>query len=330
MWKHLWHLFFPPAAHKPAPAGAKVQIDPELGDVSVSGSDFSSPLSRTSPNGDYLVAYHEEAGATAPEGTPGLKNGAFILAYRQRLLFENRQLERPAEVAVANNGHVVINDWRFDARQLRGDFYAFNPQGEILIHKAFSANLLGNAISPEGRFALCACANHPIHEDGGTVAFFDLQERVCLWQKVLVTGPLAKSYAISEQQRQFTVTYVDGRRYRYDFEGNLLERVQLTSEQLKNMSISALLGDYQREFRALNAPALDRVAPLVQGLLELLARNQHPDPAGRASALRLLGEIHEACAAFEQALDYYEQALGEDEKVGVKRKIQQLRRRLHS
>jgi len=309
--------------------GPCIQVDKKMGRVEVVGGDFYSFSFSESPNGEYLVACRDSCLESHRGGARYQGHGAFILAHQQRLLFEKHLLERPMESAVANNGHFVINDWRFDSSQLRGTFYAFDATGEVLIKQDFAANLMNNAISSDGAFAVCGCANNSAHEDGGAVALFDLRLRQCLWKQRLPTGPFVEHYDFDTAQRVLTVTYGDGRRYRYGFDGAFLDRQAWDTERMKTASLSLFLADYQQAFQALNLPTAENTAPIIQDIQHLLAVNEDPYLPNRAKALRLLGEIHEALADKKQALVYYQQALEKDDKVGVKKKIKNLSQDLH-
>jgi len=309
--------------------GPRIQVDKEMGQVDVVGGDFYSFSFSESPNGEYLVATRDSMPEIDQGSARHQAHGAFILAHRQQLLFEKRLLERPMESAVANNGHCVINDWRFDPSQLRGTFYAFDATGEVLIKQDFAANLMNNAISSDGAFAVCGCANNRAHQDGGAVALFDLNRRQCLWKQALPTGPFVEHYEFDTAQRVLTVTYGDGRRYRYGFDGDFLDRLTWDTERMKSASLTLFLVDYQQAFQALNPPTAENTAPIIQDIQHLLAVNEDPYLPNRAKALRLLGEIYEALTDKTQALAYYQQALQKDDKVGVKKKIKKLSQDLY-
>jgi hypothetical protein len=69
-------------------------------------------------------------------------------------------MERPQDGKVADEGTFVLNDWG-DSQQLSGTFRAFRSDGSVILSRSYSANLLNNGLSKDGRLAVCQTANSP-------------------------------------------------------------------------------------------------------------------------------------------------------------------------
>jgi DNA-directed RNA polymerase subunit RPC12/RpoP len=90
-------------------------------------------------------------------------------------------MQRPNDGKVSNSGNFILNDWMIiGSETLAGTFYAFTPNGEILVSKEFKANLDGNGISDDGQFAFCgtAMSNYIDHNDKTFI--FDLKSKTLI------------------------------------------------------------------------------------------------------------------------------------------------------
>lgn len=305
-------------------ANRRVSFDEAFQQVEVEGSDFISFNGSKSPNGKFLVACMNAISGRGGARRSG--HGRFILAEDGRLLLEENVLERPNDSAVANNGNFIINDWLF-SDDLAGTFYAFNKDGQQLIRHSFKANLYDNAISDDGVFAICSCANSK-HEDGASFAFFDLSQAQCLWQKSLPTGPFAKSYHINTQNQIVTLIYAEETHYRYDFTGKLLDQERWDVERVRRGQTHALIKEYKQQ-AATESSAQASAAQWVDYFQNILKQTSGASTLDRARLMRFIAENYEIREQFAVALAWLERAQDENSKVGVKTKIKQLHKKLN-
>lgn len=70
----------------------------------------------------------------------------------------SKPIERPDGCMVSNDGKVVVNDGLQYTGELRGLFYAFSREGNLLIEQRFDSNLCSCAISDDGKYASASLA----------------------------------------------------------------------------------------------------------------------------------------------------------------------------
>lgn len=128
-----------------------------------------------SPNRVYLVAFkdgHLEKIGTQEKWV----NGQVCLVENSERALWARELERPNDCAVSNNGRVAVVDWLKTRQKLGGKFYVFDRSGETLVEKQFNSNLCACAISEEGNYAAVSTAF-----PDNSIYFFDVEKSKLKW-----------------------------------------------------------------------------------------------------------------------------------------------------
>ena len=92
---------------------------------------------------------------------------------REGIVVWQRAIERPNDGTVADTGHCVVNDWRFGTG-MDGIFYAFGPDGSVLIRQDFQANLFSSSVAVDGMLACCNTAYSDVESDSGKLAVFSV------------------------------------------------------------------------------------------------------------------------------------------------------------
>jgi hypothetical protein len=133
-----------------------------------------------SQNGQHIVAFCDGDPLRHVGGHRKSGKGFYFLISNNNLKLYG-QLERLNDGKVANNSFFVVNDWLFDDRTISIG-YCFNQNGEIVIKKRFKANLLTNAISPSGGFALFKTCNSN-NSDSDCLFLYDASNGTLLWKK---------------------------------------------------------------------------------------------------------------------------------------------------
>lgn len=290
--------------------------------VRVSSIDFFGSYSE-SKNGEFLVGWSDSDRESGVGGFRQSGEGSYILAEHDEVTTFGK-LQRPNDGKVANNGTFIINDWMF-GEGLQGTFYAFHKNGKRLIKHRFSANLYNNGISEDGRYAVCQLANSDT-EDGGTIAFFDLEQGILLWQKHPDSG-WADSYQFNLERNELLLRYRELGHFRYSFEGEFLDKERWEVARIKHASafeLSLIAKDRLKECGE-NMSAND-----AEEILSLLNRAVHKGldeyPNEKASVYRTIGEVKERTGNVEEAIQNYEKALALNPKVGVKRRLSALKK----
>lgn len=125
----------------------------------------------------------------------------------------NARMPRP------NNGSFCLEDWHFGST-LSGTFHVFTSQGQPIITKVLTANILLSEISRNGLLAYCMTENSPT-EDGRKLALYDLKDGVELFA---VTPQRAFVHIGFDEAGSHLVTkVVGGGEYRYAANGALAQ-----------------------------------------------------------------------------------------------------------
>ena len=123
---------------------------------------------RSSPDGRLVLV----CGTVVDHQGARSRSGGYAVLDGKHLVVTGHA-ERPQEGRIADNGIFVFNDWLHNDA-LCGRFKAFGADGAPLIDQYFDANLLGNGLSGDGRYAICQTASAPGSPDSTIVAAFDL------------------------------------------------------------------------------------------------------------------------------------------------------------
>lgn len=277
-----------------------------------------------SPNGSYTIAWED---ADRDSGLGGFRNsglGTYVLLLNDEVLIRGR-LERPNDGRVANNGAFVINDWMF-GEDLSGIFYAGDSENNVLLKHSFQANLLNCGISSEGQFAICQTCNSD-NADGGLLCLFDLLACKLLWEKEPETG-WASEYRIDTDQGLVSLFYQDLGEFKYRLSsGVFLDKKAWIESKTANGSGFDLFYIAKEKLSELGDRASSEEYRSVLDLLGIaLDRDLRDYPNQRATILRTMGEVFEFLDDAPSAISRYEMALDLNSKIGVKRRLDQLRK----
>jgi hypothetical protein len=266
-----------------------------------------------SPDGRLVLLCGTVVDYAAPDDRHG---GYAVLEGNQVRAFGLAQ--RPQEGRIADNRTFIFNDWLHNG-ELCGRFMAFSAEGEQLIAKHFDANLFGNGLSADGRYAICQTASSPGSPDSNIVAAFDLLEKreLARWQPECGS---AKDFEFDSAARTVDLLTNDGERETYDLvTGELQGREAWQTRRIAR-------GDLRVIGAIVHDPA-DIAPDLLDQIRQGLSAAQSPANGwSSARAHRLEGELMERLGKPGEALTAYEQALLIDPQVGVAKRATALRR----
>jgi hypothetical protein len=277
-----------------------------------------------SPNGKYTLVWSDSDPSAGVGGYRQSEYGSYALVHNDAVVCTGK-LERPNDGKVANDGTFVLADWRF-GDGLKSRLHGFSSDGQEILRHEFSANMFNTGLSDTGKYAVAQLANSP-SEDGGCLAFFDLSEGEVLWKKVPETG-WADSYRFDEERRKISLVYKNIGTYEYSYEGEFEDAVRWEQDRIRSGSGHDLLAVCREKLEACAGQLSSEDANKFLEIIDrAVAKKEVRDDAGtNARALRMAGEIHEAVGELHLAIEKYESALGLDPKVGVKKKLQQLKK----
>lgn len=287
--------------------------------VLVPSRDLMGQFSR-SPNGRYMLVWSDADQAGGRGGFRESGEGRYLLLDDGQVIVEGG-LQRLNDGKVADNGVFLLNDWLF-SQSLHGKVCAFAADGRPLLAHPVAANLYNNGLSADGGFAAVHTCNAPT-DDANRLMVFDLGTGV-LAAKFTPEIGWADHYAFSGPDRIVRLGLRDGGQFAYSFDGVFVDRAAWLDHGLATGQLMVLEALVRDAGGRIDAALAVRMAP---GLERALAQpNLHS--SSRARLLRYRAEGHEAQGEAKAALAVYEEALLADPKLGVKRKISQLRKQL--
>jgi hypothetical protein len=227
--------------------------------------------------------------------------GRYFLLAGDAIIAEG-QIERPNDGKVASDGTFILNDWRFNS-ELGGAFCAFRADGSPIVSQRFTANLLNNGLSANGRLAVCqTCNSHT--DDASVLAVFDLTQgrEIVRWKP---ESGWAESYAFADDS----------------LDGRFLDRDLWIERSLGRGDLAVIQQLIDSEDKK---PSAELARRLVAGIDVALKATS--DDHICAWAYKLRGISLEAEKNWPEALRSYDLALGLDPKIGVKRRADALRK----
>lgn len=267
----------------------------------------------TSPNGRFKFLWRGDGHVNGEHVL-----GRYVLLDRDCVILDAR-MERPGDGKVADNGVFILND-SGPRGELSGTFHAFSSDGEEILSRQFSANLLNNGLSNDGRFAACQTCHSPGSPDSSILCVLDLAacQEVARWRP---ESGWADAYAFSDDGNRIRMLRRDREPIEYSLDGEFFDRRKWFADEVARGTYYVIKEALKagEEVTGLNLAQLRAGANIAVG---------HLDERFRANTLRLLGEIEEQAGDLEAALAAYHQALAFDPKIGVAKRAAALRKAL--
>ena len=196
---------------------------------------------------------------------------------------------------------------------------AFGADGTQLIAQHFDANLFGNGLSGDGRYAIVQTASAPGSPDHCITAAYDLCEgrEMARWRPECGT---ARDFMFDSISGNVDLLTHDGDRETYMLAtGEMCDRGGWLARRIArgDLDVTRDLLKTQPELDA------DLVARIRTGLA---AAQSNGEGWQRARAFRLDGELLERVGQAQDAVAAYEQALLLDPQVGVARRLAKLKK----
>lgn len=284
----------------------------------------------TSPNHAYTVSW-SDAGLVDGRYVEGFRfegQGSVFLKHGEDLLWE-KQVERPANAAVSNNGRVSVEDRLFGGG-LRSAFYVFENDGSVILHQRLAAKGLRSGITPDGALAWCSTATSTIARDSRKLLLFSVSQRRLLFRRDELWGfPLS----IASRGNELEVVTDRGTTYILSQEGQILNEREVEAEIEQREILSGqpwLLLDVvgRRMAKMGNNICLPENAGELLDLLDQASREVQ-DEQTLARIERRRGEILLATGDKKEALMHFYLADSISQEVGVKGIIGRLEKELN-
>lgn len=244
--------------------------------------------------------------------------GRYLLVESDAVVAEG-EMERPQDGKVADNGTLILNDWGA-SDELSGTFHAFSRDGTPILSRRYSANLLNNGLSQDGRLAVCQTCNAPGSPDSSIVTVFDLAGGAVLASWTPESG-WANAYEFPEGGDRIRMVRHDRPSLDYRVSGEFLDRKIWLEDEVARGTLYVIRKALGEGEASTGLP----VAALRKGGRTAI---DDGDERFRAEAWRLLGEIEESAGEAAAALEAYERALELNSKIGVAKRAAALRKAL--
>jgi hypothetical protein len=279
--------------------------------VSVPELDFVGQRS-CSPNGRYTLLWSDRYWIG-----DALVGGRYFLIDGEWVAVEGA-MERPQDGKVADDGTFILNDWGA-SDELSGTFHAFRADGSEIVSRRYSANLLNNGLSRDGRLAVCQTCNAAGSPDSSILTVFDLAagETMASWTP---ESGWANGYEFPDATR-LRMLRQDRPPLDYSLAGEFLGRRLWLRDEVERGTIHVIRKALAEDQEETGLP----IDALREGVMAALAAD---DERFKADAWRLLGEVEERASRPAAALEAYGQALSINPKIGVAKKAAALRKAL--
>lgn len=278
---------------------------------------------RRSPNRRFRLAWRDGEGQR--DGARSSGEGQYLLLDGD-LPVVNGCMQRPSDGRVANNGTFILNDWHFTS-QLTGTFWAFRADGSVILSQYFAANLLNNGLSNDGNFAACHTCNSESETDSAVLALFDLEHGTELARFRPESG-WPSDYTFAPEARIIRLCYAnEDTNFAYNFAGSFLERDKWINAGLMRSDLYLI----RRLLDESSGKPDESLARRILTSIDVgLSQEGRRDDQLQALGWRLRGEAHESLGEFTDALQSYEKALTLNPKIGLKRRVAQIKKILVS
>lgn len=298
--------------------------------VSIYGPIFSvdslgfTGVHSKSPSGRWIIACDDSNGTRGGNRDSG--HGTYILydTERNSINVQGKKLQRPTNGSVSDNGFFALEDWLFGA-DLSGVFYVFSPAGEIILTRTFTANILNSAISDNGLFAACHTAGGNT-EDSNRLVFFDVAS-ACEIFSLQSSTERPNSYEFDEDKRELIVCFKDLGKFRYSCSGEFLDAQAYKDAKLNCTNDFTAIREAED---LLKDPSLseEKIREILAIIISAKPRVEKIHPHWKATALKVQGLAHEKLGETKKAIKAYQEAIALNPKVGVKRKMDALKKKI--
>lgn len=246
------------------------------------------------------------------------KNGSLALIKDMILLFK-KEIQRPNDGYVSNDGFVICCDWQ-NSNELTGTFLIFDTGGEQIFAKKTSANLGTCAISDNSKFALFETHNSDT-EDSNSIFIIDIEQKKIIHK--FQRPALFNSVFIDTEKKLIKLKDHRGFIFEINFSGQQTNSDAYEKQIMNKGSVLDCLSLYFEK--------PDEVKFKDEKYLELLTKALTDSDAsysfGKDKIYRMIGEYYDANGDTKLTIENWNKAMQINPKIGVKRKLENLKRK---
>jgi hypothetical protein len=274
-----------------------------------------------SVDGSYIAAFNDGYLQRTKNGEEWIAGTIYLI--RGTMVLWRKNLERPNDAAVANNGSMVVNDWLYVKQKLGGKFYVFNQKGDLVLQKQFDSNLCSCAITKEGNYAVVSTAFPE-----NTIHFFDINNCELKWSYKNHSREVVLGLSfLDDKIRVMTGKSVATRKYNFslDFLGNLGEEDAMRLEQVRKISKGVIEDSISMLVSFLDSSDKNQV---LRGLNELRASTSRFNKHSRVLAAHVANHILDEDKEISQISEDTILKFGEKDAGAVEPAVQTILKRI--
>ena len=266
-----------------------------------------------SPNKEYCVSFCE-----GQRDSGRWRNGNIALLKGQSLLYKHKS-QRPNDCKVTNDGIVICCDWLNSEEGLTGKFIIFDVTGEVIFSKKTTANLGYCAISEDSTVAVFETyASETSDSDKLFIVDVGLKKITAKFDR-----PSAfNNIEIDATKQRLLLKNHKGFSFEIDYKGKQTNKEEYQAFILKNGSVFDKLVLYE--------DIVDLVKYKDESYLKLLTsaltNKEASEYFGKDKIFRKIGDYYEATGNTPETIANWQKAMEINSKVGVKRKLDALKK----
>jgi tetratricopeptide (TPR) repeat protein len=288
--------------------------------------DFHGLFSKSKSN-KWIIGWNDSDETHSRGGHRKSGHGRFVLydAETDLIVTQGDKLERPNNGAIADNGTFSLEDCHF-GNDLSGTLYVFSRNGDVLFERKFTANIHKSGMSINGLYAACATACSST-DDGSKLYFFDIankKEIFCINLTLSVS-----TFEFVEEKCHLIVNNRGLGKVRYSADGDFIDNSEDQDANLNSDKYGVIISTAD-EILKLPDISTERIRVVLEAIIKARALGADNNEAWRATALKVQGLAHAAIGENKEAVDAFEEALRLDPRIGIKGKMNLLKRKLNS
>jgi hypothetical protein len=246
-------------------------------------------------------------------------NGKIALVKDNRVIYK-KTLRRPMDAAVNDSGVVACCDALEE--NMTGQFYCFDPMGSVIFIYKATANLGICAVSADSTLAFFETYGSEA-SDSNSMFVVDLIAK-CILHKFIRPYPFNK-VEIDTGEKTLALTNAYGFVFICDFEGRQTNKEEYEIVVIDRGTLSQKIRLYEGKSREEQLKSSVYLDWLIQSLKDGETLHVY----GAAWLHRRLGELNEELGKQSVAVKHFEKALEINPKIGVKRRLEALKKRQH-
>lgn len=245
------------------------------------------------------------------------KKGKLTLLKDNLKLFQ-KTLEKPESGAVSNQGFIAVCDYLF-TQKLEGIFYIFDNIGNKIFYKRTTANLGVCSISSDSQYSMFETYGSET-EDSNKIFVIDVSkcEIISKFDK-----PFGFNKVMINSNKSIKLINHKNIIFEIDFYGNQINKDEYKKLIFETGSILDKLNYFEKSEVESILTNKDYLALLKAGIND----NDTSYSYGKGLLYRKIGDYYEYNGDKENTIKYWEEALKINPKIGVKRKLESMKKK---